>query len=844
MLPAARFPSLGRSLPMLRRLSQTFPCLVLLAAGLAAQGQPASRQPHGGAPPALPPAFTALDGAPDHARFVARHAGLTARLTDDAIALTLAGRAPASVTEGTTGHGEAALPDARLVLRLPGAGAGTRVEAGGGATGRAHVYLGADPAGWRTDLPLVEALVYRGLPQGIELEVHGRHGRLGYDVRVPAGAALASVVITVEGADALSIDAQGRLVAETAAGRLLQRIPAAWTVAADGSREAVAVGFRLVGDDAYGFVAPDRDPGLELVVDPDLTYASFLGGAVWDRIVAVADAGDGQVLVAGFTTSADFPTTPGAQQPAMNGFAAAFVSLIDMASGTLVWSTFLGGDDPAFLVREQATCLALDASGAVPVGGWTVAADFPTTPGLGSDGLMQWSTYLGGGKDDRVTALSAGAGGVVVVGTTASDASPLFPTTPGAHDTSFNSIFFTPDGFVSRLTADGTTLSWSTFLGGVLRDEPGAVHVDSAGVVTVAGLTGSNDFPITVGAYDETYNGSTANETDAFVSRLAADGSALVWSTYLGGDVMVDARGLSVAADGGVTLAGVVAGGDFPVTPGAVQETFGGGATDAFLARLAPDASSLSWATFLGGTGDDGAQGVVADAFGLTTVVGTTASGDLPVTAGAHATAPLGGTDGFVARVSPDGSVLRYGSYLGGSADDTALALAVDVYGAAIVVGQTESSDLQRTPGAVDGTYGGGGGDGLLMRFDLPPWANRGHSKPGTGGLAPRLVGAGSLEVGSAGTLSLTDARPSSSAFLFAGFQEGSVPFKGGILVPFPTAITLVLFTSPAGTLPLGWLAWPPGIPSGFSLYFQIWVSDPGGVAGSSASNGIRGTQP
>jgi hypothetical protein len=709
-------------------------------------------------------------------------------------------------------------------------------------------------------VPLVDALVYRGLAHGVEVEVHGRHGRLGYDVRVPAGVPLESVVLTLDGADALWIDAQGRLVARTDAGLLLQDIPAAWLPAADGGRQPVAVRFRMLGERAFGFLAPDRASSRALVIDPGLTYASFLGGAAWDRIAAVADAGDGQVLVAGFTTSANFPTTPGAQQPTLNGYAAAFVSRIDMGTGTLVWSTFLGGNDPPFIVNEQATCLALDAAGAVHVGGWTVAADFPTTPGahaqssagaiegfvtkLGSNGLLQWSTFLGGGKDDRVTALSAGAGGVVVTGYTTSNVVPMFPTTAGAFDTGFNSIFFTPDGFVSRLTADGATLSWSTFLGGVLRDEPRAVHVDAAGVVTVAGMTGSNDFPTTPGAFDVSYNGPTANETDAFVTRLLADGSGLVWSTYLGGSVMVEARGLSVGADGRVTVAGVVGGSDFPVTPGAAQAGYGGGGSDAFLARLSAGGDALEWAGFLGGSGDDAAQALVVDAYGMTTLAGTTTSSDLPVTPGAHALLRAGGADGFVARVSPDGGVLRYGSYLGGSADEALHALALDAHGAALVAGQTESADLQRTPLAVDSTYGGGGGDGLIMRLELPPWADRGLGKPGTGGVTPRLAGAGSLEVASPGALTLTHARPSAPAYLFAGLFEGNVPLKGGVLVPFPPAITLVLFTSPAGTLPLGWFAWPPGIPPGFSLYFQFWVSDAGGFLGSSASNAVRGTQP
>ena len=816
---------------------------VMLHLLLAVQAVPAVAQQ---VPPAAPLPVTFIEnrGQLDASlRFVARCDGLLAGFAEDGLLLA----AP-----GVRGAAPVALRFERADGR---ALAATAVEGVGAPIARVHSYHGSRAV---TDIPAYAGLLYRGLGEGLELAVHHRGGRLEYDLLLDAGADPSGLVLRLEGASPLALRADGALVAAAPCGELVQCIPAAWQVEADGTRQPVTARFRLLDAERFGFEVDGRDPCRPLVIDPALTYSTYLGGTLGDRITAVvAGPGNtGTAYVAGYTASTNFPTTGGAQQPALAGESDAFIAKLDLTNGALVWSTYLGGSDAGFLVGESATGLALAGDGRTYVTGWANSDDFPTTLGayertraggvetfvcrLGTGGLMEWGSYLGGTGEERATAIGLAADGVIVTGRTFSDD---FPTTAGAYDTSFNSIFFSDDVFVSKLTLAGSTLSWSTVVGGLLRDEATGLAVDAGGAVHVTGLTGSASFPATAGSFDATYNGASPNDLDVFVCRISAAGDALLWSGFLGGAGMEEGAAIAMGPSGAVVVAGVARDGGFPTTVGAKQTTFGGGASDAFAARIAAGGGSVTWSTYLGGSGEDYATGVAADAFGLVTLDGVTKSTNFPKTADAFDGTLDGLADAFVARLAPNGDILRYGSYFGAAGDDQALALGRDVHGAALIAGQTDSTALPLTAGAVD-TSSGGGIDGFLARLELPPWSDKGFGKAGTGGLVPLLAGAGSLKVGTPGSLSLSQARPSSLAILFAGFAAGNAPFKQGTLVPFPPSLQFTFVTSPAGTLPLGWTAWPGGLPVGFSVDMQYWIADPNATAGASASNGVRAIQP
>jgi len=327
---------------------------------------------------------------------------------------------------------------------------------------------------------------------------------------------------------------------------------------------------------------------------------------------------------------------------------------------------------------------------------------------------LVYATFLGGTLVDSPTALALDASGAATVaGLTLS---PGFPTTAGAYDTSFNPIWTSSDVFVSRLSPDGGTLLYSTFLGGVNSEAAGALALDPSGAATLAGRTWSEDFPTTAGAYDTSFNVG-ASWPDAFVTRLSPTGAFLLYSTFLGGTDYDQAYALALDASGAATVAGTTTSVDFPTTVGAYDTSWNAGFVkgsplpDAFVTRLSPSGGSLLFSTYLGGAGGDIPSAVAVDPSGATTVAGETSSqGGFPVTLGAFDTTFNGGiTDAFVFRLSPSGGALLYSTFLGGTSREEAYALAVDPSGAATVAGGTESFlGFPTTLGAFDTTLNGG----------------------------------------------------------------------------------------------------------------------------------------
>lgn len=702
----------------------------------------------------LPLAFRALQDRRDPTvRFVARRPELTAYVRDGGLTLVLPGgddAPPAAVTLDFGGAG-------RPVPAVP-------------ARATVRSYRGADPSRWDGDGQAWSALRLPAPSPGAELLLHERDGLLVWDLELAPGADPRGLTVSVGGALGLCLEGDA-LVLETAAGPLVQTAPVAWQVDAAGRRHPVTARFELRGPDAFGLTVPDRDPALPLVVDPGLVYGTVLGGSEADRLEALAlEDGSGHVLVTGSSTSLDLPVTAGAQQPALVGLSDVVVARLDPAAGQLVWATYLGGTDGSFFRPEEGRALALAGDGSVVVAGTASSSDFPTTPGaaqpasgggddafvarLAPDGSLVWSTLLGGGNAEDGLALALDAAGVVTVaGATFSND---FPTTPGAFDESFNSLLLTNDLFVTRLAADGGSLVWSTLVGGSLRDEARDLLLDAGGRPIVVGLSGSSDFPTTAGAYDESFNGSGATESDAVALRLSADGSALEWATFVGSLEVTEANAVAASSTGDLVLAGTTQGADFPVTPGARQTTFGGGLSDAFVCALSADGASLRWSTFLGGQDADDAMDLALDGADRPTVVGGTRSPDLIaglrpllVAGGGGATASVataqggvapavvpvgpgqapdpdvdgqlgGDQDGWIARLTADGGAVVWAGLHGGAGLDEARALVLDGSGAAWVAGRGDSPDLPVTADGLD-TTPNGGQDGFLARFAIPP---------------------------------------------------------------------------------------------------------------------------
>ena len=308
------------------------------------------------------------------------------------------------------------------------------------------------------------------------------------------------------------------------------------------------------------------------------------------------------------------------------------------------------------------------------------------------DPALIWSTYLGGDVDQSIEAMLPGPGdSVIVTGTTESF---TFPVTAGAFATAPTGAI---DGFVSKLSADGSTLEWSTFLGGTAFEQVRGLAVGASGAVTVCGETQSTDFPFSAGAFDTTHNGGF----DAFVTRLAPDGAALELSTYLGGPGADRAFAVLQHASGATSVAGSTSSPTFPVVAGSLDPTHNG-ASDGFVLQLDPAGALLQWGTFLGAGGDDGIERMCVDSLGRLLLAGRTSSTTGLATPGAFDTALSGAGDVLVAALAGNGASLAYATYLGGADLELPLALLDAGGGRALVGGSTSSLDFPIVAPALD----------------------------------------------------------------------------------------------------------------------------------------------
>ncbi|MGH2678633.1 MAG: hypothetical protein ACRDHB_09775, partial [Actinomycetota bacterium] len=397
-----------------------------------------------------------------------------------------------------------------------------------------------------------------------------------------------------------------------------------------------------------------------------LVYSTFLGGGGSEQGLGIAVDQAGSAYVTG-AADVGFPTTPGAYDTSHNSFADAFVAKLSPDGSALAYSTFVGSG-----TTERGHAIAVDLAGSAYITGGT-GPTFPTTPGaydtVGKGGAdvfatkltpggddLAYSTFLGGSDFDQGLGITVdGSGAAYVTGGTR-DAVVDFPTTPGAFDTTNNGE---DDVFATKLSPGGDALAYSTFLGGSDEDEGFAIAIDTSGAAFLTGFTvdAPTDFPTIPGAFDTSINGAD----DAFVTKLDPAGSAMAYSTLLGGDAGGEGdvgRAVAVDTAGAAHITGSTADAatDFPTTPGAFDTTHNGNA-DAFVTTIARDGSSLMYSTLLGSDGNlvgDAGRGIAVDGAGATYVAGETQEGSVPfpTTVGAYDTTHNGERDGFVAKLS------------------------------------------------------------------------------------------------------------------------------------------------------------------------------------------------
>jgi hypothetical protein len=577
---------------------------------------------------------------------------------------------------------------------------------------RTNYFIGRDPQRWRTNLPNYAKVKYSRVYPGVDLVFYGNQNKLEYDFTVSPGADPGVIALSFDRMSNMRVDEKGDLLLRTNAGEIRQTRPVVYQQI-DGARRSIPASYLVKGNNQIAFQIAKYDRSKPLVIDPTLAFSTYLGGSGLDRGDGIAVDSDGNAYIGGLATSPDFPITPGAFQTTKASLDFDVVVVKMNSTGTaLIYSTFFGGSN-----REGANDIAVDAGGNAYVTGLTDSPDIPTTPGA-------------------------------------------FRTTPVGTDEF--------DTFAMKLNATGTALVYSTYLGPAGGS---AITVDPAGNAYITG-NANGDYPTTPGAFQTAYGGGG----DAFVTKLNSTGTALVYSTFLGGSSFDVGSEIAIDSAGNAYVTGVTGPG-FPVTPGAFQ-TLSNGGTDAFVTKLNATGTVAVYSTFLGGSGSDTGNGIAVNAAGNAYVTGLSDSSNFPITPDVFQSVKGAGFDAFVTALNAAGNDLVYSTYLGGDDLDAGHNIAVDTAGNASVVGLTASTDFPTTADAIQSAYGGNT-DAFITRVNASGtglvFSTYFGGSSSEAGLSVALDAAGSIYL--TGPTSSTDFPTTPGAFqtILAGFSDAFV---------------------------------------------------------------------
>ncbi|HVA00140.1 MAG TPA: SBBP repeat-containing protein, partial [Terriglobia bacterium] len=611
--------------------------------------------------------------------------------------------------------------------------------------GKNNYFIGKNPGEWHARVPTYAQVKYRDVYPGVDLIFYGNQRHLEFDFVVSPGGNPKSIGFGLAGATKINADAQGNLAVVVGGRTVWFNKPVIFQPVAiskdhPSGKQIVEGGYVLGAGGRVSFRVADYDRERPLVIDPALSYSTYLGGTASDSGAGIAVDSSGNAYVTGSTASTNFPTAAPIAS-ALSGTADAFVAKLDPSGSSLVYSTFLGGNNV-----DQGSAIAVDSSGDAFVAGTTSSTNFPTTAGAAQTGFaggqtdafvarlnpagdtLAYATYLGGTGNDTAHAIALDSSGdAFVAGDTASTDFPTHAPLQSANGGQ-------GDAFLSEVKPDGSGLVYSTYLGGSGADSAQGVAVDASGNAYLTGYTYSTDFPTL-----SPYQAANAGSADVFITKFNPAGSALVYSTYLGGTGLDRSTSIAVDTSGNVYVAGETASAAFPTTSGVVQ-TANHGNGDAFVAKLSANGATLTYSTYLGGAQADQANGIRVDGSGNAFITGYTQSSDFPILNPVEAVFG-GGTcgsgpclDAFVAEINSTATALVYSTYLGGNANDYGQALALDASGNAYVTGAASSSNFPVTAGDFQDAIGSPGGASDVFVAKVNP-----ANAPGAG-LSPQSL--------------------------------------------------------------------------------------------------------
>jgi Beta-propeller repeat/FG-GAP-like repeat len=591
----------------------------------------------------LPLSFEANQGQTNgEVKFLSRGKGYTMFLTADGAVMKL--RVPGKENKQSGAVREAALKcrergieterSAVLRVKLVGANREARVEGAEELPGRSNYFLGNDPSQWRINVPNYGRVKYGSVYPGVDLVYYGNEGQLESDFIVGAGKDAGAIRLRISGARRLRITREGNLEIKMGGGEVVLGKPIVYQRAKSNGGSA--------GETEKQFIAG---------------HYTMKGRQEVGFEVASYDKSEPLII-----------------------------------DPVLRYSTYLGGSG-----YDQGYAVAADASGNAYVTGYTYSTNFPTENPLAGttagysdvfvtklnatgDALV-YSTYLGGSSYDAGYGIAVDAESNAYV--TGYTYSTNFPTANPYQST----LAGGDDAFVTKLNAAGNALIYSTYLGGSYGDEGNGIAVDAGGNAYVTGYTYSTNFPT-----ENPFQATSGGNYDAFVTKLNAAGSALIYSTYLGGSDAESGNGIAVDAEGNAYVTGYTYSTNFP-TVNAYQASLGGGDYDAFVTKFDGLGNAVFYSTYLGGNGDDDGYGIAADTGGNAYVTGYTYSTNFPTKNPFQATL-AGEDDAFVTKLNAAGSALIYSTYLGGSDAEGGDGIAVDAGGNAYVTGFTYSTNF------------------------------------------------------------------------------------------------------------------------------------------------------
>lgn len=659
----------------------------------------------------IPMSFEANRGQLDpKVKYLARGAGYSLQVSSEELAISL--------NKGDNKSNSASGRD-KVSMKLDGSNRSRRLRPRDKMATRTNYFVGREKSKWRTDVPNYAKVEIKNVYKGVDLVYYGNQRQLEYDFVVAPGVDPKVIKMDFSGADSIALSDNGDLILGVGGREVQLRAPVTYQESG-GIRKEIGSRYELHATNGplpkVGFIIDRYDKKKPLVIDPVLVYSTYFGGNGSEQASAITVDAAGNAYITGLTDSTNFPLV-GAVQSSYGGDPQdIFVSKIDPSGTGLVYSTYLGGDG-----QDYASDIAIDAGGNVYLTGYTGSSNYPTAGAIqntrsglysafvtklnAAGSAIDYSTYYGGTFGEFGTSIAVDPTGSAFVGGISS--SPDFPRVGGVQ-TEYGGML--SDGFILKLNPAGDQVIFSSQVGGNGNDIVNDIAIDGNGAVYLTGGTFSTNYPA-IGASQPTFRGGVF---DAFLTRINGAGSAIAFSTYLGGGADDRANRIALDAQNNVYIGGTTASTNFP-TSAAIQPTFGGGNSDSFVAKFG-SGGTISYSTFFGGSGADLLNGIVVDSTGNAFLAGSTSSADLTQIQPVQPQYGGGDADAFAAKLRAAGDSFEYSTFIGGSGFDSAADVGIDQFGSAYILGVTNSANfLIANP--FQANYAGGSSDLFLTKL-------------------------------------------------------------------------------------------------------------------------------